>query len=495
MSKFNTFQDLMLGNRRLNQELWRWLYTEIRSAVLDGRLKANTRLPSTRSLADQYNLARGTVVAAFNQLEAEGYISSQGSAGTFVAPVAIEQTSVTKKLKTTRNVKSKASLGKHSELQFGAPTLPPVSHSIGKAFRVYEPAIDLFPVELWARVAARVYRNAPRRLYGKGEAGGYQPLRKAIAEYVGRSRGVRCSPEQILVTSGAQQAFDLASRLLIDPGDSVWMEDPGYPNAAQAFRAAGAKVVPVPVDSEGLQVDKGMELAPHARVVYVTPANQFPLGITMSATRRAQLLGWAVHAGAWIIEDEYDSEYRYSGKPIASLHSLDKSDSVLYVGTFTKLLFNALRLGFIVLPQRLVKAFETARTFMDRHPASLEQAVLAEFITEGHFGAHVRRMKQLYAERLAVLRTEAKRHLSHALEVENAAAGMRALAWIKTGESDKVVAERATQLGLEVAPVSAFTVEHKRKPAILLGFAGCSERELKRGIVLLERVFSKKLVL
>jgi GntR family transcriptional regulator/MocR family aminotransferase len=275
-------------------------------------------------------------------------------------------------------------LGKHTKGLFHPSFVLPSSRSIGKAFRSYEPAIDLFPVDLWARVASRVYRNAPRSLYGQGDPARYQPLRRAIAEYVGRSRGVRCSPEQVVVTSGAQQALDLLARLLLDADDEVLMEDPGYPGASQAFHVAGAKVIPIPVDSEGLQVGKGIELAPRARVAYVTPANQFPLGTVMSAKRRVELLGWAIRSGAWIIEDEYDAEYRYFGKPVASLHSMDTSGSVLYVGTFTKMLFNALRLGFVVLPERLVETFERARSYMDRHPATLDQAVLAEFISEGH---------------------------------------------------------------------------------------------------------------
>jgi GntR family transcriptional regulator/MocR family aminotransferase len=292
------------------------------------------------------------------------------------------------------------------------------------------------------------------------------------------------------VTSGAQQAFDLLSRLLFDPGDEVWMEDPGYPGASQALKAAGANVVPIPVDAEGLNVEKAMELSPRARVAYVTPANQFPLGTVMSAKRRVELLAWAVRSGAWIIEDEYDAEYRYFGRPVASLHSVDTSGSVLYVGTFTKMLFNALRLGFIVLPERLVETFARARSFIDRHPATLDQAVLAEFINEGHFGHHVRKMRQVYAERLQVLRDAADRRLAHTLDVENAPSGMRTVAWIKSGRSDRAVAQRAGQLGVEVTPVSIFTVKYTQKPALLLGFAGCNASEIKRGVSVLEKVLS-----
>jgi GntR family transcriptional regulator/MocR family aminotransferase len=369
--------------------------------------------------------------------------------------------------------------------------LQPASHSIGKAFRGYEPAIDLFPVELWARIAARVYRKAPRSLYGQGDAGGYPPLRRAIAEYVGLSRGIRCSPEQIIVTLGAQQALDLLARVLLDPGDEVWMEDPGYPGASQAFQNAGASVIPIPVDGDGIDVARAIKSSPAARLAYVTPANQFPLGTVMSAERRAELLSWAARAGAWIIEDEYDAEYRYSGKPIASLHSIDRTGSVIYVGTFTKMLFNALRIGFIVVPERVGEAFRIARTFIDRHAPTLDQAVLTEFIIEGHFGHHVRRMRQVYSERSQLLTEEANKHLSGLLDVEHAQSGMCTVAWIKTGITEMALTRRAEQFGLEVAPVSSFVNKYAQKPALFLGFAGCNANEIKRGVLVLEALLSQ----
>jgi GntR family transcriptional regulator / MocR family aminotransferase len=322
-------------------------------------------------------------------------------------------------------------------------------------------------------------------LYGHGSAGGYQPLRRAIAEYIGSSRGVRCTPEQIIVTSGAQQALDLLGRFLLDPGDSVWMEDPGYPGAWQTLRAAGARIVPVPVDQDGLNVAAARKLSPRAKMAYVTPANQFPLGVTMSADRRIELLQWAAEAGAWIVEDEYDAEYRYFGRPVAALQSLDRSGAVIYVGTFTKMLFNALRLGFLVLPQRLVGTFEAARTLVDRHPPTLDQAILSEFITEGHFGHHVRKMRQIYAERMAVLKEAADEHLDGLLDVTNAAAGMKTVAWLKTGTSDKVAAEQARRLGLEMIGLSEFSIKQPLKPGLLLGFAGCNPDELRRGVSVL----------
>jgi GntR family transcriptional regulator / MocR family aminotransferase len=471
--------------------MWRWLYTELRSAIIDGRLKSGARLPSTRNLAVQYGVARSTVVAAFQQLQAEGFVSSEVSAGTFVVPAPVWEMAPPSKQKSSPQVLSKATIAKRTQTLLKTKFLQPPSHSIGKAFRGYEPAIDLFPVELWAQIAARVHRKAPRSLYGQGDARGYPPLRRAIAEYVGHSRGVRCSADQIIVTSGAQQALDLLGRVLLDPGDEMWMEDPGYPGASQAFQNAGANVIPIPVDADGIDVASGIKSSPTARMVYVTPANQFPLGTVMSAERRVELLSWAARAGAWIIEDEYDAEYRYSGKPLASLHSLDRSGSVIYVGTFTKMLFNALRIGFIVVPERLSEAFRIARSFLDRHAPTLDQAVLTEFINEGHFGHHVRKMRQVYSDRSQLLAEEAKRHLSGLLDVQHAQAGMCTVAWIKIPVTEVALTQRAEQLGLEVTPISLFVNKYEQKPALFLGFAGCKASEIKRGVSVLEAALSR----
>lgn len=491
MPKTETFQDLLLAPRKSGQEAWRWLYMEVRSAIMDGRLKTGARLPSTRNLAAQYGFARGTVVAAFQQLQAEGFVSSEVSAGTFVMPAPGWEMPSPAKQRSPRHALSRATVARRTQDLLKSIFFQPPSHSIGKAFRGYEPAIDLFPVEQWARIAARVYRKAPRSLYGQGDASGYPPLRRAIAEYVGRSRGVRCSAEQVIVTSGAQQALDLLARVLLDPGDNVWMEDPGYPGASQAFQSAGANVLPIPVDGDGMDIGKAIKSFPAARVAYVTPANQFPLGIVMSAERRVELLAWAARAGAWIIEDEYDAEYRYSGKPIASLHSLDSSGSVIYVGTFTKMLFNALRIGFIVVPERLAAAFRMTRSFMDRHPPTLDQAVLTEFINEGHFGRHVRKMRQVYADRSQLLADEAKRRLSGLLHVEHAQSGMCTVAWIETRMTETVLTERAKQLGLEVVPLSSFVDKNRQKPGLFLGFAGCNANEIKRGVSVLEAILTR----
>jgi GntR family transcriptional regulator / MocR family aminotransferase len=492
MGKQEGFHDLPLTAPKGTKELWRWLRDELRAAILNGRLKRGTRMPSTRGLARQYECSRGTVVMAFEHLRAEGYIEGRRGTGTFVA-LELPDDSLSAGRPAVRLPKqiSDAGLSARGRIATEHVLTLPASRSIGKAFRSYEPGIDLFPVDLWSRISGRVVRRAPRSLYGQGDARGYAPLRKAIAEYVGSARGVRCDPDQVLVTAGTQQALDLIARLLLDPGDAVWMEDPGYPGAVYVFRAAGARVVPVPVDGEGIRIDWALRHRHRARLVYTTPANQFPTGVTMSLGRRLKLLDWAMAEGTWIIEDEYDAEYRYFGRPVPALQSLDESGSVIYLGTFTKMLFNALRLGFAVLPERLVDAFAAARSLTDRHAPTLQQAVLAEFILEGHFAHHVRRMRQVYAERISVLVEAAKHRLGGLLDVDHAASGMRTIGWIRNGEHDLDVAQRARSQGLELAALSQFAVRHTPAAGLVLGFAGCTPPELRRGVDVLAAVMQR----
>ena len=482
--KVDTFQDLVLKRDADGRDLWRWIYGEVRAAILDGRLKPGMRLPSSRSLSVQYGVARGTVVVAFEQLHAEGYVKTERGVG---SRVSLQLPQVVTRVAPSRHISSRGISVRARRALEGATPLP-LGQSIGRAFRSYEPAIDQFPVEIWSRVASRVLRRAPRSLYGQGESGGYMPLRKAIAEYVGSSRGVRCSASQVIITAGAQQALDLLCRLLLEEGNEAWMEDPGYPGARQAMRAAGIKPISVPVDNEGLIVTMGRELAAKAQLVYVTPSNQFPLGVTMSATRRMELIQWAMTNNAWIVEDEYDAEYCYSGHPVASLHSLDRSGCVLYIGTFTKMLFNALRLGFIVVPEQLIEPIELARSFIDRHPPTLDQAILAEFILDGHFGHHVRKMRNLYLERLQLLLELGRKHLSGVLEIQEPESGMKTVGWLKDQRSDASAAKRAQSVGLEVLPISGFSCEYHARPGLMLGFAGCHEEEIRRGVHLLKSV-------
>lgn len=472
-------------DRRSSVPLQRQLYEEIRTAILAGRVAPGARLPATRVLAADAGVSRNTVSGAFDQLLAEGYLESRTGSGTYVAPALPEDL-----LRVTRAAPAPAPSAPHlpakpsargRELISISGSLARVSDS-PRAFRTGLPAFDQFPRELWARMATRLLRHAPTVLLTYGDPAGYWPLREAIAEYLRAARGVRCATEQVIVTAGSQQALDLAARVLLDAGDTAWVEDPGYPGARGALRAAGVRCIPVPVDAEGLSVDQGEARAPQARLACVTPSHQYPLGVTMPLSRRMQLLAWARRQRAWIVEDDYDSEFRYAGRPLPSLQGLDPSDRVIYTGTFSKVLFPSLRLGYLVAPEPLTGAFLAARALADRQPPGLEQALVAEFLMKGHFARHLRRMRALYAERQAALVAEARRELGGLLEMAPSEAGMNLAGWLPDSVSDAEAAGRAAAGGIVARPVSDFAQRVKLRPGLLLGYAALNPRQIREGV-------------
>jgi GntR family transcriptional regulator/MocR family aminotransferase len=325
-------------------------------------------------------------------------------------------------------------------------------------------------------------------LLAGGESLGYRPLREAVAGYLNTSRGVKCSAEQVLIISGVQEALDRTAHLLLNPGDAVWIEEPGYPGAANAFRAVGAKLCPVPVDSEGLQVEKGGKRWPTPRLIYATPSHQFPLGMTMSLPRRLALLEWARRSRGLIFEDDYDSEYRYSGRPIPALQGLDQFGVVIFAGSFSDVLFPSLRLGYLVVPDDMVDVFAAAESVSTHHPPLLEQAILTDFIVEGHFARHIRRMRELYAERLSIFLEGARRQLAPALQVSDVEAGLRTVGWLRKGLSADTVARAAAERDVEVVSLSRYAYGSFRRQGLVLGFASVDARELRRGIEELQAV-------
>ena len=394
-------------NPRSRVPLHRQLYEEIRTAVLCGRLSSGARLPSTRALAADLAVSRNTVAGAFDQLLAEGYIEGRLGADTFVVQALPDEL-----LRVphgvpapTRDPAPAPVLSRRGQMLAATAVSPAPRDGSACAFRPGIPVLDAFPRDLWARPSARLYRHSASGLLSYGDPTGYPPLRRAIAEYLRAARGIDCFPEQVIVTSGSQQALDLAARVLLDPGDTAWVEDPGYGGARGALTAAGVRCAPVPVDAEGLSVTQGEALAPQARMAYVSPSHQYPLGVTMSLPRRMALLSWARRRGAWIAEDDYDSEFRYAGRPLAALQGLDPAGRVIYIGTFSKVLFPALRLGYLVAPAGVVDAFAAARALTDRHPPGPSQAVVAEFLSAGHFARHIRRMRTLYPDARALYGT------------------------------------------------------------------------------------------
>jgi GntR family transcriptional regulator/MocR family aminotransferase len=349
-----------------------------------------------------------------------------------------------------------------------------------RAFRANLPAVDLFPKALWARIAARRLRRVASDLLLDCEPLGYRPLREAVADYLTTSRGVQCVPDQIAIVSGVQEALDLVARVLLDPGDRVCMEDPGYVGAAIVFAAVGARITAAPVDREGM-VLPGVRCR-NARLVYVTPAHQFPLGTTMTLPRRLRLLEWARRTGAVIFEDDYDSEYRYAGRPVPALQGLDRTGQVIFAGSFSKVLFPSLRLGYLVIPSDLVPSLEATKSVANRHATLLEQAVVCDFITAGHFGRHLRRMREVYAERLSVLLESARERLAGLLEISGVEAGLQTVGWLGDGTDAEAVARAAAARGLEVNPLSRYYRGRMPREGVQLGFAALEPEEIRRGV-------------
>jgi GntR family transcriptional regulator / MocR family aminotransferase len=478
-------------DRRSRVPLQRQLYDEIRTAILSGRLAPGARVPATRVLASDTGTSRNTVSGAFDQLLSEGYLEGKVGSGTYVARMLPEDLlRVTRQPGPSRPVIARACLSRRGRMLGGIPaSLRSREIATEQAFRTGLPAFDEFPRALWARLGARLLRHAPSAVLTYGDPAGYRPLRRAIAEYLRAARGVNCSAEQVIVTAGSQQALDLAARLLLDPGDAAWVEDPGYLGARGALRAAGVRSIPVPVDSGGLSVVEGEKRAPEARLACVTPSHQYPLGMTMPLSRRTSLLAWARRHRAWIVEDDYDSEFRYSGRPLQALQGLDPIGCVIYTGTFSKVLFPSLRLGYMVVPESLVDTFVSARALVDRHPPGLEQAIVAEFLAEGHFARHVRRMRTLYAERQEALVLALGRELGGAIEASPAEAGMNLTAWLRGNASDLELSNKAAQVGVVVTPVSAYALGVKPRSGLLLGYAAFTTRQIREGVRKLAQIF------
>ncbi len=477
-------------DRGAAEPMQRQLYDQIREAVLSGRLSPGARLPSTRALCRELKCSRNTVIGAFDQLLSEGYLEGRRGSGTFVSRVLPEEL-----LSARRGgARPPAPRGGAPGVSARGRRLTEVLPGRGARHRAFTPGLpDLscFPFDVWGRLMARVWRRPGAELPVHGAAGGDLRLRRAIAGYLRAVRAVDCEAGQVIVTTGAQQALDLAVRILLDPGDAAWIEEPGYPGLRGPLIANGARLVPVPVDGEGLSVTEGRRLAPAARLAVVSPSHQYPLGITMSLPRRLELLDWAREAGAWILEDDYDSEYRYAGRPLAALQGLEASAGsgagrVLYVGSFSKVLFPSLRLGYLIVPAPLADAFMRARAAVDDHPSAIVQPVLARFIEEGHFAAHVRRTRALYAERQAALVKAATGRLGGLLEVAPDDAGMHLVARLGAElarrASDREVEARALEAGVTAPALAGYYLGEPATQGVMLGYAAVPEAEIAAAV-------------
>jgi GntR family transcriptional regulator / MocR family aminotransferase len=457
--------------------LYRQIYNAVRQNIMNGALPFNSKLPATRAFSVTYGVSRNTVLAAFDDLIAEGFLEARVGAGTFVKHKTQVNARVTKQQLSNRGLAI-------SSTTFTIPRETQIT-----AFRHGIGDLKLFPWDVWTRLYKRAAHQ--NQNFGYPDPAGFLPLRQAIASHIAATRAVHCSSDQIIITSGSQQAIVLAAQLLLEPNDLVWHENPGYLGARGALLAVGAQVVPVPVDEFGLDVLAGKHLAPKARLAYVTPSHQYPTGVTMSHERRLQLLKWANTANAWILEDDYDSEYRYDHRPLESLQSLDQHGRVIYIGTFSKVLFPALRLGYMVVPANLVAAFTTARALQDRGSSLLEQYALADFMAELHFARHVRRTQKLYLERQIILRDQLGLWLPD-LELQGFEAGIHLCAWLPKGLNDLNISRSAAQHGLEAMPISAYSQTPLARGGLFLGYAAVPSSSLRDGVRTLAQIVLSK---
>src|SRR6266404_2038402 len=486
------FSPLIYVDRKGDKPLYSQVYDAFRAAIVARNLRAGERIPSTRSLASELGISRIPVLNAYAQLLAEGYFKSRVGAGTFVSsslpdivtPAEDRSANSARVHRMPRLIAGRSSLIPRYER--------PAWMSGQGAFSVGQPAVDTFPFHVWSKLVARYWRNLHRSALQYGDPMGIKELREAIGTYLRAARSVRCEWQQIMIVSGSQQALDISARVLLDAGSPVWVEEPGYWLARHILTAAGCRLVQVPVDVDGLNVTVGIERCRKARAAYVAPSHQYPLGATMSASRRLQLLKWAQSAGSWIVEDDYDSEFRYDSKPIASLQGLDHLSRVIYIGTFSKVLFPSLRVGYIVIPSDHVDHFVAVRRAMDVSPPHLYQAVLADFINEGHFSRHIRRMRVVYGERREVLVKCIKEELDSVLQVHGAEAGLHLTLTLPKGYRDRIISARAARQNLWLWPLSPSYLGATPRQGLILGFGGATVAEISDAVRRLRAVLTSE---
>ena len=443
----------------------RQIYDGLRRAILDGLLRPGQRVPSTRALAVELDVSRLPVLTAYEQLLHECYLDGRVGSGTFVSTTLPDDLlgsppgrQATARRQSTPRARDQGGLG---------------------PFRISLPALDQFPHALWARLVARHAHALTRAHMAYGDPAGLVPLRAAIADHLRAARAVRCEADQVLVVSGSQAALRLATAVLLSPGDRVAIEEPGYPGARAALGAGGAELVPVPVDGEGMSVASLRRRG--ARAVYVTPSHQYPLGTSMTAPRRLELLDWASRSDAWVLEDDYDSEYRYVSRPLGALQGMDGRERVVYIGTFSKVMFPALRIGYLVVPHALCERFVEARRALDLFSPTLYQLALAEFLREGHFARHLRRMRGVYLSRRDALLAGLARHCGDRVSVHNADAGLHVAVLLAGGLDDRDVVRRMAARGLTATPLSSCYAGTAGRSGLLLGFGGFNRAPAGRG--------------
>jgi GntR family transcriptional regulator/MocR family aminotransferase len=476
--------DALVLDRTLAEPLHRQLYQGLRNLIRDSGLPAGSELPSTRALASDLRVARNMIVAVYDQLVTEGYLLNRPGARPVVVDLPPRPTTAPQEVPSAPN----CGLSRRGEAMMSQPFHHGLPGQV--AFHPGMPDARSFPFGAWSRLLARRANFAGGNLFGTYHVTGHPALREALATYLRTARGVRCNANQIIVTTGAQAAFDLLARLLIDPGDKVWMEEPGYLGAQSAFVAAGAKLVPLPVGLDGWNLERTSH---PPRLIYITPACQYPLGVTMRMEQRLRLLEIAEQCKAWVIEDDFDGEYRFQGRPIPAMQGTDRSGRMIYVGTFAKILFPALRLGFVVIPPALCERIPHALSITGQFAPLLLQAALADFITEGHMARHLKKMRRIYAARLQSFHELCASQLSGRLELLPGEAGIQIVGLLDKRFNDERVAEAAQGLGLNLLPLSKHYRHGSPRHGLVLGYAACNEMETQQGMQRLSKALDLSL--
>lgn len=458
----------------------RQVYQGLRDAIFDGRLPLGARVPSTRRLAEYLAVSRTTVLVAFEQLVAEGFLVGRVGSGSRVSHHVPRSPPRPPRTDSTAGAEPPAgALSRCGRSLIALPRPGGLLSSGPKAFRTGQPPVDGFPLGVWRRLASRCHRRLSTADLYHGPAHGLRRLREAIVT-LAFARGIRCEPRHVMVVASAQEAIELVCRMLLDPGDEAWLEDPAWAGGHAALLTAGAGIVPVPVDEAGLRVDAGIVAAPHAKLAYVTPSHQYPTGVTMSVDRRRDLLEWAQAHAAWIIEDDYDSEFRYVDRPLPALQSLASAGRVIYVGTFNKTLFPALRLAYLILPDSLIDGFRRARGIGGQHAPAIDQAILSDFIAEGHYARYLTRARALGRERRNALVSAAAR--LNGLELTDTDTGLHTVGWLPAETDDRSVSAVALEHGIEVAPLSAHYLGRCPRPGLVLGYGSLTLHQIREGV-------------
>lgn len=467
-ARWSQFHDWQV-DRRSKVPLAQQIYMQVRRAALAGKLSPGAELPSTRIMAKLLGVARGSVVGAYAQLVAESIIESRQGAGTFISSDLshlVPRRSQRPAARTAKLWQQPTLLASIQDFESAA------AFSETRPFNTGRTLVDARTKEAWRRLMHQAAKSLGPDDFGYGDPRGAIELRSSICEYLRAARAVDCDPDQVIITAGTQHAIDIVIRVLLSPGDEAWVEDPGYPLTHAQLLAAKVRPIPVPVDRQGLIVESGLRTARNARAAFVTPSHQFPTCVVLSMARRLELLEWARKSGAFIIEDDYTSEFRYSGPPLASMQGLDQAGRVIYVGTLNKALFPGLRMGYVVVPSELLPNFTATRFLLDRQPPTLQQAAVAEFMSQGHFAAHIRRMRHMYRKQRDAVADTLARHASSKLEIEIPDQGMHLVAHLRHRRDDTEIQLAAARAGIIVRAMSRFYHSAPPRSGLMLGFSG-----------------------